>query len=221
MDAFVIVSPHLDDAVLSVGQFMAGRPDTTVVTVYAGGPDDLSQSTSYDRGCGFASALEAMHARAAEDDAALSSLQARPLRLAFIDGQYDNPAHDSPQGEIEAVADALRLELLSQSCSELLGPLGLMHPDHRRTSEACLALLDRGVTLWLYEELPYRVLWPEQVCARLVELDVRGYDVELSFIGTGPMAAKMRAVKAYASQQWALDRRCLVVPERIHRVTKR
>ena len=62
MQPALIVSPHLDDAVLSVGQVMAGRPDMTVATVFSGvprrcGPGDL---TTYDRDCGFTSAAKAI-----------------------------------------------------------------------------------------------------------------------------------------------------------------
>lgn len=220
MDPFVVVSPHLDDAVLSCGQFIAGRRDTTVVTVYAGGPDDLAQSTEFDRNSGFASAHVAMRTRRKEDDAALKVLRSSPLRLGFIDDQYDNPEHDDTQGTVDAIVDSIRLELSSLGCSELLGPLGLAHPDHLAVSEACLALA-RSCKVWLYEELPSRVLWPDQVCARLVELDERGFDTSLDFIGTGPYHEKARAVASYKSQQWALDRRCLYVPERFHRVTAR
>ena len=34
----VLISPHLDDSVISCGQFLAAHPGTTVVTVFAGVP---------------------------------------------------------------------------------------------------------------------------------------------------------------------------------------
>jgi hypothetical protein len=37
----VVLSPHLDDAVLSVGRFLAANPGTVVITVFAGIPDGL------------------------------------------------------------------------------------------------------------------------------------------------------------------------------------
>ena len=49
----VVLSPHLDDAVLSVGRFLAASPGTVVITVFAGIPGGLGL-TRYDRSCGFA-----------------------------------------------------------------------------------------------------------------------------------------------------------------------
>lgn len=213
MDPFVVVSPHLDDAVLSVGQFLAGRSDCVVVTTHAGDPADLTESTEFDRNCGFANAGQALRSRRFEDDAALRELRAVPVRLGFVDDQY---ADD--QDTIAAIADSIECEVDARGCTELLGPLGLAHPDHYATSEACL-LLARSHKVWLYEELPSRVLWPELVCDRLAQLDSRGFDLELGFIGTGLVAAKARAIDAYRSQLWALDRRCLFVPERVHLVS--
>lgn len=37
----VVLSPHLDDAVLSVGRFLAASPGTVAVTVFAGIPNEI------------------------------------------------------------------------------------------------------------------------------------------------------------------------------------
>src|SRR5215207_6968258 len=88
MRALLLVSPHLDDAVLSAGQFIAGRPDCVVATVFAGTPPTQAVLTSYDDKCGFKSAAEAMEARRAEDLEAISVLQAKAKHLDFVDSQY-------------------------------------------------------------------------------------------------------------------------------------
>ena len=38
LERVVVVSPHLDDAVLGCGRFLAVHPGATVVTVFAGNP---------------------------------------------------------------------------------------------------------------------------------------------------------------------------------------
>jgi hypothetical protein len=53
MRAALVISPHLDDAILSAGQFLVGRPHVTVATVFAGTPPTTDVLTSYDRSCGF------------------------------------------------------------------------------------------------------------------------------------------------------------------------
>jgi len=43
LDRVVVVSPHLDDAVLGCARFMAVHPGATVVTVFAGNPPAYPQ----------------------------------------------------------------------------------------------------------------------------------------------------------------------------------
>ena len=39
LDSVVVLSPHLDDAVLGCGRLLSAHPGATVVTVYAGAPE--------------------------------------------------------------------------------------------------------------------------------------------------------------------------------------
>jgi len=43
----LVVSPHLDDAVLSCGRLLAGRPGSVVATVFAGVPSRPDQCTDW------------------------------------------------------------------------------------------------------------------------------------------------------------------------------
>lgn len=55
LDRVVILSPHLDDAVLGCGRFMAAHPGVTVLTVYAGKPTYYPEPmTRWDRIAGTA-----------------------------------------------------------------------------------------------------------------------------------------------------------------------
>lgn len=218
MNPVLLVSPHLDDGVLSCGQFMAGRPEVQLVTVFAGRPPE-PVCTEYDGNCGFESSTQAVNQRRWEDEQAAALLHARPVHLDYFDHQYRNGDSVS----VDELAGSL-LELLDPMADRtLIAPVGVAHPDHELTSDAAvLCLCDPTVELVLYEELPGRVLWPDQIAARLAVLnDVLaplGGRLEHSFVGTGPLWMKQRAVALYGSQQWALDRRCLFVPERFHRV---
>ena len=87
LDRVAIVSPHLDDAVLSCGNFMASHPGVSVVTVFAGNPpayptDPMRQ---WDVQSGFAPGDDVMETRRHEDDAALEVLGAKPVHLEFIE----------------------------------------------------------------------------------------------------------------------------------------
>ena len=89
LDRVVIVSPHLDDAVLSCARFMAVHPGVTVVTVFAGNPDEYpTPQRLWDVQSGFGPDDDVMEARRAEDRAALALLDATPLHLQFVEHTY-------------------------------------------------------------------------------------------------------------------------------------
>lgn len=218
MRAVVVVSPHLDDGCLGAGQFIAGRPDCVMTTVFAGTPDAKSVLTAYDQKCGFGSAAEAVEARRAEDTEAMSVLQARAVHLDFVDSQYGGIL------DTEALVEQLRDEIRATDPELVIGPLGLVHRDHQAVREALLEATRDGVRpVWLYEELPYRVVTPEAAMDVLDSLRERGYEPELGFIGTGSVAKKMDALWSYRSQlglpEFA-NRHELLVGERFWRVTR-
>ena len=90
LDRVVIVSPHLDDAVLSCGRFMAVHPGVTVVTVFAGNPPAYPEPMRlWDVQSGFGPGDDVMEARRGEDRAALGLLDATPMHLDYIEHTYN------------------------------------------------------------------------------------------------------------------------------------
>lgn len=150
----LVISPHLDDAVLSCAEAIACAPRATVITVFAGTPRDGAMRTDWDQRAGFGSADEAMRARRDEDAAAMALLDAEALWLDFLDSQYG----DTPQAE--AIADALLRIVRERKPDAVLLPAGLFHSDHALTHDAALRLRQRlaGEDLdWrMYEEAHYR-----------------------------------------------------------------
>jgi LmbE family N-acetylglucosaminyl deacetylase len=207
----------MDDGCLGAGQFIAGRPDTTVVTVFAGFPPDDVTLTSYDELCGFSTSKDAVAVRRAEDREALAYLKATPIHLDHLDSQYGR------QDRAAIVADIKRL--IKDSDPELVvGPLGLRHPDHQLVREVLLdATTDVRTPVWLYEDLPARVDAPESVHKIIHNLAQMGITLELGFIGTGSLADKLTALWSYRSQMFLPDfenRHSFLVPERFHRVIR-
>jgi LmbE family N-acetylglucosaminyl deacetylase len=206
----VILSPHLDDAVLSLGQFMQTEP-CTVVTVFAGSPrDGLSD---YDASCGFTTSAQAMTKRLAEDDAALGVLGVWAERLQFLDLQYGQPTED----------DDLAAALAPYLKPDVMVPLGLGHPDHVQVARCVRAAAPVGMPLFFYEESPYRTLWPEQAHAALVSMRLNGWKTQdLPFpFESGTRKLKARAIAEYRSQfPNGADDPCLLVPERCWRAKK-
>jgi LmbE family N-acetylglucosaminyl deacetylase len=218
MKRCLIVLAHLDDACLSAGQFIAGRPDALLLTVFAGVPKAKAVLTSYDAKTGFKSAAEAVEARRMEDEEALALLRAKPLHLDFVDSQYGQPAKQAD------ISEALRSAIAEHDPEFVVGPLGLVHPDHILVREALLeAMREAAMPLYLYEDLPARVTAPEAVTQALRGLNAAGYETELEFIGDGPLAAKLAALWAYRSQMTLPEfenPHVLLVPERFWKISK-
>ena len=87
-----VLSPHLDDAVLSLGAAIARAvregATVTIVTVFAGDVDSALPASNWDRLAGFATEGEAAAARRVEDATACALLGAEPRPLPFPDYPY-------------------------------------------------------------------------------------------------------------------------------------
>jgi LmbE family N-acetylglucosaminyl deacetylase len=145
----VVVSPHLDDAVLSLGstiaRLTAAGADVRAVTVFAGDPESEAPADEWGRRCGFATRGEEARGRREEDRRACAVVSASPEWLAFEPDAVDDDVR-------RALADALRgAELVltpGWPCS---------HPDHVRASRLVLDLR-AGEPLGLYVDQPY-AMW--------------------------------------------------------------
>lgn len=211
----LVVSPHFDDAVLSLGQWLTLNPGTYVATVCTAIPHtDVPIVTNYDTRSGFRDATHAVTSRRVEDRRALATVGAIPIELGFVDGAYQQ---NRPVQFAAQVAAVLRRAVEKIKPIDLvIGPVGLVHPDHRATAAAVLRFARTSQAAFMfYEELPYRVLTPESVpeALRLIEATLGA--VKLAGPHHASLRRKRAAIRAYESQLWALNRRCCYVPERL------
>lgn len=196
MRPVVVVSPHLDDAVLSTGQYLAGRgSDVTIVTLFAGVPA-AGVVTEYDRKCGFVDSRDAVTTRRTEDVEACALLNIAPVHLSYLDHQYG--AAYAIEAGIDMV-DALVTLIDGLDPEYVLGPLGLLHPDHVMTRNVTMAAAISTPVI-LYEELPYRVTHPELVTEVIAGIRAADTTMGSVFIGTGSLARKLSALWCYRSQ---------------------
>jgi LmbE family N-acetylglucosaminyl deacetylase len=195
----VVVSPHLDDGVLSLGAAIAAwaRAGSRVelLTVFACDPDSAAETRGWDARAGFRTEGEAARARRAEDQRACAILGAAPVWLLF--GSVDYERHGDEETVRAAVAVAL-----DGAGTVLLPGSPLSHPDH----EWLMRVLVRGVSfgrLGLYAEQPYAnrtegipetPAWLEEALATTTP---RFEHVPVSL---RDRVAKWRAIRQYGSQ---------------------
>ncbi|WP_186781669.1 PIG-L deacetylase family protein [Streptomyces sp. CBG9] len=151
----VVLSPHFDDAALSVAALVRRLPrPLTVVTVFGGPPPEDSPVSWWDATCGFSSAAEAYACRRAEDARACALLEAEQILLPNPDGPY------GATGPLRGL-DALLAGLTADTT--VLVPLGTNQPDHERVRHQALAALDRpdAARTLVYADLPYTGHLPE------------------------------------------------------------
>ena len=153
----VVVSPHLDDAVLGCGRFLSAHPGATVVTVFAGNPPKYPEPMRvWDVQSGFAPRDDVMETRRNEDDAALACVGATPVHLDLIEYTY-NPGDVAVPPDV--IAESLAPTLAALDPTLVLAPFGLANPDHDMTHRACMLTRDRlpdHVSWWCYEDMGYK-----------------------------------------------------------------
>ena len=222
-----VISPHLDDAALSLGasvsQAASLGTSITFLTVLAGDPDSTAPAGAWDRECGFATVGEAARERRHEDERACRILGAVPRWLPYPDEQYArNESDDEIMRAVEAeVAEA---DLV------LLPGYPLTQPDHVWLTGLLAPRLSQGSRLGFYVEQPYAswirlkgggargVLGAGEMLMRRWRngdaLGTRPYPVSshlgLEWRRSTPQAsawlAKRSAIRAYASQLNGLGR---------------
>ncbi len=225
LDRVVILSPHLDDAVLGCGRFMAAHPGVTVVTVYAGAPEVYPEPmTHWDTISGFRSGDDVLGVRRREDEAALGELGAEPRWLDFVEHQYLERADWVGPAETTPTLEA---ELRSLMPTAVVVPFGLANPDHGATHDAAMVLRQRypEPSWFVYEDFGYKHI-PGLLAWRVSSLFRAGVwptPVALGGDSGEPNERKRRALGQYQSQcraleaQWQLEPK-LVAPEQLWRL---
>ena len=193
-----MVSPHLDDAALSLGATIAEatrrRSRVEILTVFACDPGSDAPTEGWDARAGFATEGEAARGRREEDTLACEVLGATPVWLPY--GSVDYERH----GDEAEIRGRVAEGTAGADCVLLPGS-PLTHPDH---AWLVRTLLDGDLAcgrLGLYAEQPYasrsgRVDVPDWLAA--------SFSAALDFtrrrVGARALFAKRRAILAYRSQ---------------------
>jgi LmbE family N-acetylglucosaminyl deacetylase len=211
----IVLSPHLDDAVLCAFTVLTGPGDVLVVNVCDGMPPG-GRATAWVRMTGGADNAQQMTLRLAEDRAAMAMVARRAIGLRFLDSDERDP--DATPDEIAAaLSDAV------PAASRLLAPAAIgSHPDHKRTQAAALSFAGQ-IPVELYADMPYALTagWPswvsgappdphvvpevrwERALAR-VPVAREALVAQVVALDADQRAAKARALDCYATQIGAL-----------------
>jgi GT2 family glycosyltransferase/LmbE family N-acetylglucosaminyl deacetylase len=215
----LVISPHLDDAVLSCGHLIGQLRECVVLTVFAGDDVDWSELTEWDRSSGFEAGTNVVAARTSEDDRALAALGASGMRLDFLDQQYREPSIVPPVAALsQEIVDAIE----KAGADTVFFPIGLGHFDHQLTAWAAAHAARRtpDVRWFAYQEIPYGYEDCDISGALDAIADLLPVPVQLP--PGGDIQAKETALDLYPSQMAALGehRRALAEqPERYWRLT--
>lgn len=215
----IVLSAHLDDAVLSATTALT-RYTATAVTVFSGPPPADVALTSWDRVTRAESSHERIRERLAEDDRAMAVLGCRNRRLDLPAAQYRFADLDFAD-----LVSSLRREFEGEDDVWVPAAIG-GHPDHLATRDAALAAvreLPERPEVTLYADVPYalRYGWPSWVDGREPrpylsidawldwELAERGLDSvalkpQVAELSPAERLLKADAVRAYRSQLPAL-----------------
>jgi len=185
----LVVSPHLDDAVFSLGATISNASRSgskvEVVTVFAADPGSTRTASGWDRRAGFATEGEAAAARRDEDREACRLVGAMPTCLSFAPGSYGDSR--DPDRVWSKLAPAV-----TRAHSVFVPGFPLTNEDH---SWVAGLFVDRELSVELvrYSEQPYRY-------GVRTEGRRPGREWERSRVAIADYRRKRRAVQAYRSQ---------------------
>jgi LmbE family N-acetylglucosaminyl deacetylase len=211
----VILSPHLDDAVLSCWHLLTQPDDVAVINVFAGVPSGLLAPAWWDEFTGASDSAERVRERIEEDRNALAVAGRTAVNLGFLDEQYR--PNDQPLGPLTE-----QIERLLEPGDQIYAPAAFAnHTDHALVRSAALALRADGFEVSLYADLPHATVrgWPAWVSGRNgpVSKDLAGALWDRVLAATGAVAPevhhlddasharKLAAVEMYGTQLRALE----------------
>lgn len=159
----LVISPHLDDAVFSLGGFIHNNSkNTKIVTIFAGTPKN-NLIRGWDLRIGFWGSTKAMKERIKENKLSLKNLgltEQSIINLKFLDKQYrkskkiNSELKEAIYNEVIKIINIKNFEQIN-----IFIPITKAHLDHQIVRDAFLEkfelLKNKNIDLFLYQDLPY------------------------------------------------------------------
>lgn len=175
----IILSPHFDDAVLSLGGLLAQEGHDTLVATFFAGTPATPLITRWDAKCGFANSTEAMRARGEENARSLSTFGVHTTNIrnySYLEKEYRSALDISSVGDIQKEIERDILALMhefSGSSIAIFMPGFESHADHQLVKKAALSAAavvspQQSSAFFLYQDIPYAFTWLEKERARFL-----------------------------------------------------
>lgn len=195
----VVLSPHTDDAVFSIGDHLCSLSDAVVVAPMAGIPADPAGKAKHET-------LRAEHA------IAMSIIGATYINGPFLDDVYPPP---------DPIIFNAWLAAQLATATAVYVPVGIKHVDHLMVSNTAIACLltNSWSTVRFYSEMPYRMRYADLARERLGFIGELLGELKPVPAVSGSRAVKKAALRAYASQTDRALITELMVPEQIWEVS--
>ncbi len=185
----VVISPHLDDGVFSLGATIANATcagsRVEVLTVFGCDPGSLAPANGWDTRGGFETEGSAARMRREEDRAACGLVGAEPHWLSFRGSGY------TPHKDGEAIRAAIA-ERLSSADTVLVPGFPLRNHDHAWLAGLLAEYPPPGTRVGRYVEQPYAYMVRRQ--------EPRTGAWTKPHVSLADQLRKRRAVREYRSQ---------------------
>lgn len=161
----IVLSPHFDDAVISMGGLLAKHEHPTVVATFFTAEPAVATSTQWDTMSGFSNSKDAVTARTQENQKALTTLGVDAIKnFGYMDSQYrhgtssDADLEQNMAQDIQALLASYGDKQISVYAPSIFGPK-ISHPDHALLHRAFFDVAEnypkQNVTFYFYEDYPY------------------------------------------------------------------
>lgn len=212
----IILSPHFDDAVLSLGGHLATKNESSIVVTFFGGKPGEKASTHWDKISGFKDSDEAIENRRFENRVALRLIGARFINFNYLDSQYrkqDNELEikSNIQNDISSL-----LEKYKNRKINVFGPADfgnkITHKDHKILHDAFVASAKsyprkENVNFYIYEDFPYILRFQNESTVslkkHLEEIDSLSLSEKSLEMSTSTFLGKIKSIETYNSQEKA------------------
>jgi LmbE family N-acetylglucosaminyl deacetylase len=213
----IVLSPHYDDAVLSLGGLLAKHVHPAVVATFFTALPTQATSTPWDARSGFSSSNDAIPARIQENTQALRMLGAEIKDFGYQDYQYRQHASSTEAELQQEIAQDIQALVASYGDKnvEVYAPSiflpDITHPDHALLHRAFKDVAEqypkKNITFYYYEDYPYVQAFTKESNISLeknLENDTgRIFDEIHISLSSEEVSQKQSSLEKYASQSKA------------------